>query len=151
MGASQARKRHWVVDSWAASTRRRACTRALLYYVDLTVAFDELETRRVEKAVKAYVEKRRPPPHIRPELDIGFRVNGQSIEIFEIRPAWNRPDEILEHGVAKATFVRTRGVWKVFWMRADLKWHSYSPTSTVGSAEKFLELVDADPHACFWG
>jgi hypothetical protein len=115
------------------------------------MAFSELETRRVETAVDAFVQKRRPAPHIRPELDIGFRVSGQSVEIFEIRPAWRRPKEILEHSVAKATFVRTTGVWKVFWKRADLKWHSYAPVPVVGTIEKFLELVEKDPHACFWG
>ena len=115
------------------------------------MAFNEIEKKRIEKIVAAYVEKRRPPPHIRPQLDIGFRVTGQSIAVFEIRPAWRRPDTTLEHAVAKATFVKTRAVWKVFWMRADLRWHSYSPTPTVGTVEKFLELVEADPHACFWG
>jgi len=115
------------------------------------MALSEIEARRVEKAVNAYVQKRRPPAHIRPELDIGFRLSGQSVEIFEIRPAWRRPGEIMEHKIAKATFVRTRGVWKVLWQRADLKWHSYQPVPTVGSIEKFLDLVDTDPHCCFWG
>ena len=115
------------------------------------MAFNDIEAQRIKTVVDTYVQKRRPPSHIRPQLDIGFRLERQSIEIFEIRPAWRRPDELLENPVAKATYVKTRGVWKVFWMRADLKWHSYAPTPTVGSVEKFLELVDADPHACFWG
>ena len=58
---------------------------------------------------------------------------------------------MLERSVAKATYIRTRALWKVYWKRADLKWHSYAPTPAVGTVEKFLELVDADPHACFWG
>ena len=128
--------------------RARSLTETLC---GLNVAFNEIETQRIKNVVGSYVEKRRPPPHIRPKLDIGFRIQGQSIEIFEIRPAWKRADEILEHSVAKATFVRTRDVWKVFWMRADLKWHSYPPAATVGSVEKFLDLVETDPHACFWG
>jgi len=115
------------------------------------MAFSDLEARRIEKAVDAFVQKRRPPVHIRPKLDIGFRLSGQSVEIFEIRPAWDRPQEIIERPVAKATFVGTRGVWKVFWKRADLKWHSYAPVPAVGTIDKFLELVEKDPHACFWG
>ena len=115
------------------------------------MALDELEARRIEKVVDAFVQKHRPPHHIRPELDIGFRLAGQSVEIFEVRPAWKRPNEIMEHSVAKATFVRKTGVWKVFWKRADLKWHGYSPTPVVGTINKFLELVEKDPHACFWG
>jgi hypothetical protein len=50
-------------------------------------AFNDIERKRYEKTVGAFVEKRRPPLHIRPELDLGFRVAGQSVEIFEIRPA----------------------------------------------------------------
>ena len=34
-------------------------------------------------AFKRDVEARRPPPHIRPELDIGYRFNNQSIERFD--------------------------------------------------------------------
>jgi hypothetical protein len=67
------------------------------------------------------VEKNRPPPQIRPELDLGYGLSGQSIEIFEIRPVWKNPEEMMEHPLAKATFVKTRAVWKVYWMRADLK------------------------------
>ena len=115
------------------------------------MAFDEITRKRIEKVLDAYIQKRRPLPHIRPKLDIGFRVRGQSIEIFEIRPGWRDPEDILEHAVAKTTHVKTRAVWEIFWMRADLKWHSYAPVPTVGTVEKFLDVVDADPHGCFWG
>lgn len=57
----------------------------------------------------------------------------------------------MAHSVAKATYVRTQECWKVFWLRADLKWHSYSPMPVVDSIEKFLALVEADNHACFFG
>ena len=115
------------------------------------MSFNELELKRIESTLAAYLQKRRPPVHIRPELDLGFRIAGHSVEIFEIRPAWRRPTEIIEEPVAKATFVKTREVWKVFWQRADLKWHSYAPVPTVGSIEKVLKLLDEDPHGCFWG
>lgn len=34
------------------------------------MVLSEFELKRLEKLVGQYVEKRRPPPHIRPELDI---------------------------------------------------------------------------------
>jgi hypothetical protein len=40
--------------------------------------------------------------------------------------------------------VRSQKVWKVFWMRADLRWHGYEPAPEVSSIEKFLEIVDQD-------
>lgn len=115
------------------------------------MALSEFETKKIEKTVSAFIERRRPPPHIRPELDLSFRVSGQSVEIFEVRPVWKNPSKKMEHPVAKATYVKSRGIWKVYWMRADLKWHSYPPAPNVGTVEKFLSLVEEDKHACFFG
>ena len=98
-----------------------------------------------------YLERRRPPAHIRPKLDIGYRVNGQSVEIFEIRPVWNDASKKMELPVAKSTFIKARGVWKIYWMRKDLKWHSYEPVATVGTVDKFLRVVEEDRYGCFWG
>jgi hypothetical protein len=115
------------------------------------MALSEFETKKIEKEVAAFVEKRRPPPHIRPELDLGFRVKNQSVEIFEIRPLWDNPEERIEEPVAKATYVKTQRVWKVYWQRADLKWHRYDPDPEVDTLSEFLGLVDRDEYACFFG
>lgn len=115
------------------------------------MALNDIERRRIEKTVDAYVRKHRPAPHIRPQLDIGYRISGQSVEIFEIRPRWKEPGVKREHPVAKATYVRSQGLWKIFWMRSDLKWHGYEPLPKVGSIAKFLAAVEKDECACFWG
>lgn len=115
------------------------------------MALSELERKRFEMAVAAFIEKHRPPPHIRPQLDLGFRVAGQSVEIFEIRPRWDRPQEKIESAVAKATYIKAQDLWRVFWQRADLKWHRYAPSPEVPSLEEFLALVREDQHACFFG
>jgi hypothetical protein len=85
------------------------------------MAFSEFDIKKCEKLVEQFVQKRRPPPNIRNELDLGFRVKGQSVEIFEIRPMWRSPSKKIEEAVAKSTYVKTQGVWKVYWQRADLK------------------------------
>ena len=115
------------------------------------MALSEFERKRFERIVGAFIEKRRPPPHVRPKLDLGFRVAGQSIELFEVRPRYDKPSEKLEHAFAKATYVKAQGVWRVFWQRADLKWHRYDPAPEVPSLEDFLVLVQEDKHACFFG
>ncbi len=107
---------------------------------------------RVQRAMDAFMQQRRPPPYVRQKLDLGFRVAGQSVEIFEIRPAWRGPaNEKQELAVAKATYVRTRGIWRVFWRRSDLKWHGYEPRPEVKSIDDFAALVADDAHACFFG
>lgn len=116
------------------------------------MALSEFEYKRVEKLVGNFVERRRPPAHIRGELDFAFRIEGQSVVLFEIRPRWRgAPGETLEHPCAKATFVRTRGVWRILWMRADLKWHAYPPLPEVRDVESFLRVVEEDAHHCFFG
>lgn len=115
------------------------------------MALSEFETKRFEKLVREFVEKRRPPAPLRKELDLQFRIEGQSVEIFEVRPLWTNPEESVEASVAKATFVKSTGVWKVYWKRADLKWHRYAPQPVVESLEAFLSLVDKDDHCCFFG
>jgi hypothetical protein len=116
------------------------------------VALSQLEAARVQKAVGAFVERRRPPPHMREEIDLTFRLSGQSVEIFEVRQAWDGPPgEKIKQPVAKATFVRTKGRWRVFWQRRDLKWHGYEPRPEVSTIEQFVALVQEDPYGCFFG
>jgi hypothetical protein len=115
------------------------------------MGFSEFDLKRCERDLTRFLEKRRPPPHIRPKLDIGYRIEGQSIALFEIRPDWRNPVIRRESPFAKTTYVRTRKCWRVFWMRRDLKWHGYEPQREVASLEEFLDLVDRDEWACFFG
>ena len=115
------------------------------------MGLSEIERAQAERAMGFLLEKRRPPTHIRPELDIQCRITNRSVEVVEVRPRWRRPGEVAEHPCAKATYVRNRGVWRVFWMRADLKWHRYDPAPEVRRLEQFAKLVAEDKHACFFG
>ena len=115
------------------------------------MALSEFDTKRCEKLVVQFIEKRRPPPHIRSQVDLAFRINGQSVEIFEVRPNWRDKSKVQEHSIAKATYNKSKRNWKVFWQRADLKWHSYMPNSEVDSIEDFLAVVQKDEHGCFFG
>jgi len=65
------------------------------------VAFNDIERNRIERDVAIFMAHRRPPPHIRPELDFGYRISGHNVEIFEIRPQWQNPKEKMEQPVAK--------------------------------------------------
>jgi hypothetical protein len=112
---------------------------------------NDIERRRVESKVAAFVEKRRPPAHLRNQVDLGFRFDGRSVELFEIRSRRDKPAEKIEESVAKARYLKSREKWLVYWQRADLKWHKYGPSPEVQTIEAFLALVDEDRHACFFG
>jgi hypothetical protein len=115
------------------------------------MAISEFETRRVEKLASEYVALHRPPAHVRSELDLGYRISDQSLELFEIRPRWDNPKEIMQQSFAKTTFIKKSKTWKIYWMRQDLKWHGYEPSLEVASLEEFLAIVSEDAHACFRG
>ncbi|HZE92124.1 MAG TPA: DUF3024 domain-containing protein [Rhizobacter sp.] len=115
------------------------------------MAFSEFEAKRCEKLVAAFVDRRRPPPHVRTQVDLGFRIAGQSVEIFELRADWRDASLMHEHPVARTTYVKSRKIWKVFWEHADAKWLLYKPAPQVRSLEEFLVLVEDDTHACFFG
>jgi hypothetical protein len=112
---------------------------------------NESEKKRVEKAVAAYVAKRRPPEHIRDEVDLAFRFDGRYVDIFEIRPRWKRPSEKVEEAVARARYFKSRNAWVVYWRRADMKWHRYGPAPEVKTIGAFLRIVDEDQYGCFFG
>jgi len=113
--------------------------------------FGEIIQTQIDQAGEAFLKKNRPEPEIREELDIAYRTEGLNLFIVEIRPVWNNPSEKMEQPVAKATFVKSKGIWKVFWMRADLKWHAYPDQPQVKTVEEFFELVDKDELHCFFG
>ena len=115
------------------------------------MAISEFEIKQCEKEIEKFFVNHRPPAHIRNELDFGYRIDNQSIVLFEIRPEWRNPANKMETPIAKTTYVKSKKEWKVFWQRADLKWHSYQPTPAVKYFEEFLSLVGEDMHGCFFG
>ena len=115
------------------------------------MAFNDIEKKRIENEVSAFVEAHRPPAHLRSQVDLGFRVSGQSVELFELRPFMPDPGKIIEDAVAKATYVKSRQQWRVYWQRADLKWHLYQPCPQVKTLSAFLALLAEDEFHCFWG
>jgi hypothetical protein len=112
---------------------------------------DILQTVNIIEALERFLEERRPPEEIREKLDLGYRIQGQSVVIFEIRPSWTDPKKIMEYEVAKATFVNSKSHWKVFWKRADGKWHGYEPFAIAKTIGEFVDVVSEDKHGCFWG
>ncbi len=115
------------------------------------MAFTEKQLQEINAAGERFLRSRRPPAEIRHQLDLACRIEGQSVLVYEIRPHWQNLAETTEEPVAKTTFVGTQGIWKVYWMRADLKWHSYAPKVAVKTIKEFFDLVSEDAHCCFFG
>jgi hypothetical protein len=53
--------------------------------------------------------------------------------------------------IAKVQYVSSRDVWRIFWKRADGKWHGYQPIPQADSLAAALRVIDEDAHHCFFG
>lgn len=115
------------------------------------MAINLAKSLEIIETMENYLTGARPPVEIRHEVDVGYEIDGHSVILFEIRPVWRNPSQYENIPYAKTTFVKKSNVWKVFWKRADLKWHSYKPRPTVRHLKDFLNLVDEDQYGCFRG
>ena len=115
------------------------------------MSFTTQQIADIEASMADFMTKRRPSEEIRDRLDLSWRIEEQSVVIFSIRPHWQNKSHKIEGPVAKTTFVRTTNRWKIYWMRADLKWHSYPPHPEAVFFDEFLTVVDEDENCCFWG
>jgi len=68
-----------------------------------------------------FIKQHRPAPDIRHSLDIDWRIEDQSVYLFEIRPQWDNKEIFHRHDYAKATWVQSQKHWKIFWMRENLE------------------------------
>jgi hypothetical protein len=133
-------------------TPRAKLSRGLRWYVSRNlVPIPDTQVRSCLKAVGAFLARRRPPPDARAQLDFRADIAGSDLVVVEVRPAYNDKRRIIEHPLAKAKWVDKRKVWRLFWMRSDLKWHSYSPMPEARTIGSLLAEVDRDPHGCFFG
>lgn len=103
------------------------------------------------EVMEGYLLTARPPETIRDQLDIGYKVEDQSIIIFEIRPNWQNQNLKIECNIAKATYVKKEAVWKIFWFMSDMKWHPYKPSPSVAHLKEFVTIIEEDKNGCFWG
>jgi hypothetical protein len=115
------------------------------------MAFTAKQTADIETAMEDFMARRRPPLEIRDKVDLGWRIERQSVVIYSIRPFWRDDSPKIEEPAAKATYNRKTNRWKIYWMRADLKWHSYPPQPEALFFDEFLAVVDEDENCCFWG
>ena len=110
-----------------------------------------LQTVDIIELMENYMDKMRPPEEMRNKVDFGYRIDDQSVILFELRPTMRAGGKLSEIEFAKATLVKKTGKWKVYWRRANLTWHPYGPNLEVNSLREFLAVVDEDASSCFYG
>lgn len=114
------------------------------------MAFSEIELKKIDNLVGGLCKKR-SPAHLRGTLSLEYRLKGHGVELFERRIHWREPNKMVEIPVAKIKYVRTANEWRLYWQRADLKWHAYDLLPSSKDLKELVDEVDHDPYACFFG
>jgi hypothetical protein len=115
------------------------------------MSFEILNTLDVIEVMENFIFRIRPDEEIRDKIDVAYKIEDQSIIIYEIHPLFMEQEKKIESPIAKTTYVKAKDHWKVFWLRGNLKWYSYDPKPTVKTLKEFTELVEEDTLGCFWG
>lgn len=53
--------------------------------------------------------------------------------------------------VVKARYIKSRKIWKLYWLRASGKWEAYEPQREIKETDKMLKIIGEDAYGCFWG
>ena len=114
------------------------------------MAFTELELKRIDKLIGAFCQNR-VSERARTQLRYSYRVKGQDVILAEERPRWDKPEEWLTLDFAKAKYVKSRKLWKLYWMRASGKWEPYKPSGEHDWLEGVIEAIENDQYGCFFG
>ena len=93
------------------------------------------------------------PSVVRDEVRVEVDVAARHLTIVECRPPW-RADvgaEWTRFPIARLRYVKTSGVWSLFWRDRNLRFHAYDLAAPTASIEELLAELDRDPTAIFWG
>ena len=110
----------------------------------------ERQRTHVERTLTEFCAAR-VPAHLRDQLRHGFRIAGNSVELYESRPAFRRPHKWQDLAVAKFRYVASRNHWRLYCQYRDMKWHEYEPRPMARSFSVLLQEVIDDPTGIFWG
>ena len=84
-------------------------------------------------------------------LRLVHETDGQSVVISEERPDRRNSSQRVHTPGAKLRFARAKGVWTLYWMRADLRRHVYGSASPTADLTALVEVVDRDESCAFVG
>jgi hypothetical protein len=115
------------------------------------MSLSEFEVAQCRAELDAFLLRRRPPLDLRKDVDLCGRITDSGVDIYEMRRPYRGREKTMEVPIARVKWVKSRLIWRLFWMRADQKWHSYSPMPDAKKLVELFDEIERDLHACFFG
>lgn len=97
--------------------------------------------------------RNRIPDHARDRVRIECEAAGRDVTVVECQRARGlvSDQEWMRSPVARLRYLKSRGVWTLYWRDRDEKWHPYREVPPSPAIDDLLREVDRDPTAIFWG
>ena len=114
------------------------------------MSLPELTKQQVEETLSEYCVNR-IPPHARDQVRMGFNFRGNSVTLYEERPAFRQPETWVQIPVAQFRFDQGNNEWTLYCADRNSRWHVYYEIEPATNIESLLQELDDDPTGIFWG
>lgn len=106
----------------------------------------EKDLRRIE----TWCRERVPESHL-DQLRVEADEAPRHVTIVEVRPPWDGEDEWTRFVVARLRFTATTGLWTLYWVDRNERFHQYPRRSSSKNVQTLLNVLERDEDAIFWG
>ena len=114
------------------------------------MAFSKMLKSLVEIKLTPYCEKK-IPTHLQDQIKIGFKFRGNSVTLFEERPAFRTPEAWVTTVVAQFRYDMDTSMWTLYCADRNSRWHEYDDLEPSKNLDDLIKEVEEDPICIFWG
>lgn len=114
------------------------------------MALTEFEKKRISGILERYCEQR-VPTRVRDQVRMGFKFRGNTVTLFEQRPAFREPGVWVDLKIAQFRRERHDSLWQLFCRDRNGKWHLFDPHPESRVFEELLGVVEEDSTCIFYG
>lgn len=104
----------------------------------------------VTEILSAYCATR-CPAKFKDKARLGFRFRGNSVTLFEERPAFRAPETWVDTVVGQFRFDQKSKLWTLYAADRNSRWFKYWDLDPCKDFADLLAEVEADPTGIFWG
>ncbi|MCX5832976.1 MAG: DUF3024 domain-containing protein [Deltaproteobacteria bacterium] len=107
-------------------------------------------TRKLVETRLAWFCREKIPLHYRSRIRLGFKIEEDSVTIFEQRATFTDPGQWVGLDVAQFRWNEREKTWSLYYRNRDSKWRAYY-LNPKADFEILPREMDEDPVEVFWG
>lgn len=104
----------------------------------------------IDQKLTSYCRKK-IPAHLHNEIRLEFKSRGNTVTLFESRPAFGMPEKWVEIPVAQFRYDPDHNMWSLFCADRNSRWHPDMEIAPVKEYDRLLEEIDRDPTGIYRG